>query len=180
MRAAVRKLFHNVVDFTVQIALQAVDVMHSRIGMTVDGSCFGGNEQLTAVRSKAVAVECLERAFACGSGIKQHFHGFSRFEGVLDDLCPVRIHLRIMFPVSRDGDNAGNILRSELARYDFFQIERLATLGETCQRTEAEEKCDAYLFHIYLLCLSVSLFFLGNKYTTKGRFIEAVGRFYSF
>ena len=45
------------------------------------------------------------------------------------------------------------------------------------KRTEAEEKCDAYLFHIYLLCLSVSLFFLGNKYTTKGRFIEAVGRF---
>ena len=29
--------------------------------MTVDGSCFGGNEQLAAVRSKAVAVECLER-----------------------------------------------------------------------------------------------------------------------
>ena len=137
--------------------------MHSRIGMTVDGSCFGGNEQLAAVRSKAVAVECLERAFACGSGIKQHFHGFSRFEGVLDDLCPVRIHLRIMFPVSRDGDNAGNILRSELARYDFFQIERLATLGETCQRTEAEEKCDTYLFHIYLLCLSVSLFFWGTN-----------------
>ena len=56
----------------------------------------------------------------------------------------------------------------------------LATLGETCQRTEAEEKCDTYLFHIDLLCLSVSLLFLGNKYTTKGRFIEAGGRFYSF
>lgn len=149
--------------------------MHSRIGMTVDRSCFGGNEQLASVRSKAVAVECLECAFACGGGIKQYFHGFSRLEGVFDDLCSCRVHLRIVFSVSRDGDNAGNVLRNELARYDFFQIKSLATLGETCQRTEAEEKYDAYLFHISVLCLSVSIFVLGNKYTTKGGLIETAG-----
>ena len=154
--------------------------MHSRIGMTVDGSCFGGNEQLTAVRSKAVAVELLEWTLAGSSRIEQHFYRFACLERVFDDLCLIRIHLRIMFAVSRNRDDTRNVLRNKFSGYDFFQIELPCHFGRNlpAYRGRGEVRCLSVSYLSFMLiCFHL---FSGNKYTTKGRFIEAVGRFYSF
>lgn len=93
--------------------------MYSRVRVAVDRGRFRCDKQLAAVRSKTVAVEFLERAFAGGSGVEQYFYRFARLEGVFDDLRPVCIHLRIVFSVSRNGDNSRNALRSEFSGYDF-------------------------------------------------------------
>ena len=103
---------------------------------------------------QSCSCQCLERAFACGSGIKQHFHGFSRFEGVFDDLCPVRIHLRIMFSVSRDGDNAGNVLRVNLPDMISFKSSALPPWAKPAsvqrQRRSAMLICFISIFYAYL------------------------------
>ena len=67
--------------------------MYRRIRVAVDRSSFCCDKQLAAVRSKTVTVEFLERTFAGGSGIEQHFYRFTCFERVLDDLRLIRIHL---------------------------------------------------------------------------------------
>ena len=122
MRTSVRQPLYHIVDFSLQIALQAVQVVHGGIGTAIDRRGLCSDKQLASIGREAVAVEGLERALACRGGVKQHFHGLPRLERVFDDLCTPGIHLRVVFPVARDGDNAVNVFGGELSRYDFFQF----------------------------------------------------------
>ena len=129
-----------------KIPLQAIYIMYCCIRVAVYRHCFCCNKQFAAVRSKAVAVELLEWTLAGSSRIEQHFYRFTCLERVFDDLCLIRIHLRIMFAVSRNRDDTRNVLRDKFSGYDFFQIEWLAVLGKACQCTKAEKKCKTYFF----------------------------------
>ena len=94
--------------------------MYGCVRAAVNGSRFGGDKQFAAVWGKAVTIERLEGALACGGGVEQHFDGLARFERIFDDLCPFGIHLRIVFAVARNGDNAVNVFGPEGSRYHVF------------------------------------------------------------
>ena len=120
LRTAVWQLFYYIVYLAVQISLQTIYIVYCRIGTAVDWSCFGCDKQFATVRRKTVTVELLERTFAGGSGVEQHFHRFTCFERVFDNLSLIRIHLRIVLPVSRDRNNAWNSLRNKFPGYNLF------------------------------------------------------------
>ena len=105
MRSAVGQFFHYIVDFSIDVSSQAIYIMYGSVGAAVDGFRLSGDQQFAAVRRKAVAVERLERTFAGCGRIKQYFHLFSCLERIFDDLSAFRIHLRIVFSVSGDGNH---------------------------------------------------------------------------
>ena len=120
LRSSVRKTFYNVVDFTVDVAFQTVQIVYGCVRTAIYGSRFCSNEQHTSVWREAVTVECLERTLTCSCCVKQYFYLFAGFKGVFDDLCPISIHLRIVFAITRDGDNAINIFGAILSGHDIF------------------------------------------------------------
>ena len=117
---AIRQAFHYVVYFTLGVTLQAIYIMYGRIGTPVDGSGLRSDKQLGAIGGKAVAVEAFEGAVACGSRVEQHFHLFPCLVGVLDDLCALGVHLGVMFPIARYGDDTIYIMYTEASGYHFF------------------------------------------------------------
>ncbi len=137
MCSAVAESLHHVVDASLAVALEAVEVVLSLVGAAVDVVGLGSNEQLAAVGGKAVAVEVLEGAFASRGGIKEYFHLLSRLEGVLYDLGVVGAHLCVMFAVARDGEYVGNVLGVEHTAYYVFQFNRLLPV---CAHQRAEAK----------------------------------------
>ena len=93
-----------------------------------------------------VTVEFLKGAFAGFCHIEYHFHRFTRAEGIFHDLCTFGISLCVVFAV-RHGNHTINVFGAELARVNFFQVERFASLCKAGKAAQTEKQKNEFSFH---------------------------------